>query len=106
MDNDRKDNGHNFIEQAKEKAQYYYKRGGIYNKKEFFNEAIEELTKAIDLDSENAMYYCKRGIAFGEIGDLENAISDFNMAINIDDECGSAYNNRGVVYHLQEANTN
>ena len=49
------------------------------------DEAIEEYTKAIKLDSKNTQAYFKRGLLLKEMGMKPAAISDFRRVIDISD---------------------
>jgi tetratricopeptide (TPR) repeat protein len=53
--------------------------------------AINDLTKAIELDSLNKYAYVYRGDSKTESGDLEGAIADYSKAIEIDNRYAIAY---------------
>ncbi|MCR4317422.1 MAG: tetratricopeptide repeat protein [Planctomycetes bacterium] len=77
-------------------AAAYYNRGNARGKQGDLVRAIEDCTKAIEIDPENAGAYNNRGVARGDQGDLKGAIEDYTRAIEIDPENAVAYNNRGV----------
>ncbi|GHV79053.1 hypothetical protein AGMMS49944_08440 [Spirochaetia bacterium] len=79
---------------------YYDSGNGYYNRGEY-EKAIEDYTRAINIDPNLAYAYCNRGNAYGENGDYEKAIADYTRAINIDPEYTLAYINRGEVYTHQ-----
>ena len=56
------------------------------------NEAIERLTKAIELNPKNAKMYNYRGISYKAKKDYDQAIIDFNKAIEFDSENAAGSN--------------
>jgi len=63
--------------------------------------AVEDFTKAIQLDSKKASGYLGRANALNTLGRYENAITDYNRVIQIDPKLANAYVNRGIAYsHL------
>ena len=60
--------------------------------------AIEDYTRAIELDPEDAGFYINRGIAYGASGNLSPAIRDLDEAIRLRPEDAIAYYNRGTAY--------
>ena len=78
-----------------------WQKGDDYSKKQMYDEAISEYTKAIGIkprDSRNAEIYCNRGRAYGQKGDSDQAISDFSKAIEINPDLAEAYYARGIAY--------
>ena len=68
-----------------------------------FEAAIEDYSRAIDLDPENALFYSGRAVAYNLKKDFEAAIEDFNKAIDLDPEDALFYSGRGVAWlHLKE----
>lgn len=67
------------------------------NNTEASSDAIEECTKAIELNPQNADAYGKRAIARGRKGDLDGAITDFNKAIELDPQYMPGYFGRGHI---------
>lgn len=65
-----------------------------YNEK-----AIEDYTKAIDLNPNDTLPYINRGLAYHRLGKLDNAIKDYDTAIAIDPKLAKAYSNRSHVYY-------
>ncbi|GHT38050.1 hypothetical protein AGMMS49965_00260 [Bacteroidia bacterium] len=61
-----------------------------------YQEAIDCLNKAIEIDPNFAPAYYNRGGAKGDLGRNEEAIEDFNKAIEINPNYANAYNNRGT----------
>ncbi|MEJ2695396.1 MAG: tetratricopeptide repeat protein [Candidatus Sulfobium sp.] len=62
-----------------------------------YPEAIQALTRSIELDPGKAAVYNSRGVAFAYNHQYGRAIDDYNKAIELDPE-GAYYLNRGIVY--------
>ena len=60
-----------------------------------YDGAIQDFTKAIELDPKDPTAYNGRGMAYQKKNDLINAQKDFNEAIRVDPKLASAYRNRG-----------
>jgi tetratricopeptide (TPR) repeat protein len=71
------------IELDSENAFAYYKRAGVYLKKDDCDQAIADFDSAIEIDPEYALAYLFRGICLGEIGWKELAIADLEKAIEL-----------------------
>ncbi|NJL37188.1 MAG: tetratricopeptide repeat protein [Leptolyngbyaceae cyanobacterium SM1_4_3] len=80
---------------APEEAEVYYNRGLVRYSQGDLAGAVEDYTRAIELNPENALIYNNRGIARVEQGDLVGAIADYTRAIEIDPNYALAYDNRG-----------
>jgi hypothetical protein len=61
-------------------------------------QAIEEFSKAIEINASLAEAYCMRGICYHEKGEHDKAITDFTIAIEIDSSFAVAYCMRGLTY--------
>ena len=57
--------------------------------------AIEDFTKAIQINPDDGDAYFYRGNAFYELGDKPEAIEDYTQAIKINENDADAYINRG-----------
>ena len=77
---------------------YYNNRGFALNGKKDYDRAIEDLDRAIKLDSRQAMFYNNRGVAYMRKGLYDEALTNFDKAIEIDSKFWSAYHNRGMVF--------
>jgi len=64
-----------------------------------FKGAIDEYTKAIELNENSSIAYHNRGLAWQASKDYPKAIDDYNKAISLDDKYTDAYNNRGIVWY-------
>ena len=69
--------------QIRSYANAYTNRGNAYDKKGDFDHAIEDHTKAIDLDPNNAYAYFNRGNVYDKKGDHDRAIADYTQAIEL-----------------------
>lgn len=92
------------IELDPEYALAYHHRGIAYAKKEQWDLAIADGTKAIELDPnieldpQYALAYNSRGIAYAKKGQWDSAITDYTKVIELDPNFAPAYGNRGVAY--------
>jgi tetratricopeptide (TPR) repeat protein len=64
-----------------------------------FDKAIDECSKAIELDPTLAKAYTYRGSAFNGKGDFDKAIADCSKAIEFGTTDYEAYHNRGISYY-------
>jgi len=85
----------------------YNNRGNAYSELKQYEEAIEDYSKAIELNPNDAEAYNNRGTAYDELQHQEEAIGDYSKAIELDPNDAEAYNNRGNAYgelqHQEEA---
>ncbi|MDA0263330.1 MAG: tetratricopeptide repeat protein [Chloroflexi bacterium] len=73
-------------------------RGNRYGRNGVYHRAIEDYTKAIELDPGSVdAYYC-RGCSWYEVGKYNDAIADLSRAIELDPTADFAYGQRAVVY--------
>jgi tetratricopeptide (TPR) repeat protein len=75
----------------------YINRGMAYEKKGDLDAAVDDLNKAIKIQSNNVYAYHDRGEIYRKRNDLENAIADFNKAIKVNSKFAPAYRSRGLV---------
>jgi uncharacterized RDD family membrane protein YckC len=73
----------------------YIERGNAYLNYGEHLLAIDNYTKAIELNSNDAVAFNNRGYAYTLNGDLDLAIEDYDQAIALDPDYGMAYNNLG-----------
>lgn len=69
-----------------------------------FQGAIEDYTRAIQLNPNDAIAYNNRGNAYLDLNSPQTAIADYNRAIQIDPNYASPYYNRGLA-HAELGNT-
>ena len=90
-------------------AEEYFKRGvSKFNLKDYQG-AIEDITKAIEINPKDSDAFNYRGLAFnyigfetGEIKNFDNAFEDYSKAIELDSKNASAYHNRGLFKYYSE----
>lgn len=64
------------------------------------SEAIENYTKAINLDGANHVYYSNRSAAYLKAGDANNALEDANACIGLNpDKFPKGYSRKGAALH-------
>jgi len=64
------------------------------------SEAIENYTKAINLDGANHVYYSNRSAAYLKAGDANNALEDANACIGLNpDSFSKGYSRKGAALH-------
>ncbi|MES2575784.1 MAG: tetratricopeptide repeat protein [Bacteroidota bacterium] len=68
------------IEKTNNNANLYFERGRAKGKLGNFNEAIDDFTQAIKIDSTNAKFYIGRGIAKELLEDYNGALNDYTIA--------------------------
>jgi len=76
----------------------YYYRGLVYIEQGKVNEAIDDFTKAIELDSHFPQAYAARGTAYLMISRPAKAAEDFNKALQLDPMNATTYVNRARAY--------
>ena len=79
----------------KEKAEAYNDRGRYYSAiKEDENLAVQDFSKAIELDPKDGSLYINRGHSYWVLRENDLALLDFNKAIELDPKNASAYGAR------------
>ena len=104
--------GGKLIEKAIEKNSdyppYYLTRGKINVLKEKYEDAIEDLNRALDLgkgeydNKFNSTIYVNRGVAYQKMMNNDAALNDYSKAILLDDKNSEVYLYRGFLYYKQE----
>ena len=61
-------------------------------------EAIFDLTRAIERDPDDADAYSRRGVAYGQMAAPMEALRDFNHVVRLRPESAEAYYNRGMAH--------
>jgi len=79
-------------------AQAYHMLGFINFVEGKNDEAIHELSEAINLDQYDADSYRLRGDVYADQGEIDLALNDINRAIEIDPKDEYSYNSRGRIY--------
>ncbi len=76
----------------------YYYRGLVYIEEGQVNEAIDDFTKAVEIDSHFPQAYAARGTAYLMISRPAKAAEDFNKALQLDPKNATTYVNRARAY--------
>lgn len=63
-----------------------------------YETAIEDFTRAIEIDPEYALAYSRRGLTYYDLGEYEQAIADYTRAIELDPKDIFYYTDRGNAY--------
>ena len=74
--------------------------GAVKHKEGDYQGAIDDYTKAIELDPQYADAYNNRGTSKGRLKDYQGAIADLTKTIEINPQYVDAYLNRGVAREL------
>ena len=76
----------------------HYDRGEAYYLDGEYDQAVAELTKAIEIDPRDARAYITRGMAYNDKDESDLAIADFTKVIEIKPTDARAYVYRGMAY--------
>ena len=76
----------------------YLDRGNRYSRNGVYHRAIDDYTKAIELDPGLADAFYNRGCSWYEVGNYDDAIADLTRAIELDPLADHYYGQRAVVY--------
>lgn len=79
----------------------YVNRGAAYQKLFNYDAALNDYSKAIELNDNNPNVFLYRGYLYYQTNEYEEALHDFNIVIEIDPENPFAYYNRGMI-HLKQ----
>ncbi|HAN20031.1 MAG: hypothetical protein A2X13_04900 [Bacteroidetes bacterium GWC2_33_15] len=86
-------------------APFYLTRGKVYIIKGRFEDAIDDLNRALDLNSQKNdkefenMVYVNRGAAYQKLFENEKALQDYSKAIEMNPDNPNVYMYRGVLYY-------
>ncbi|MCB1417681.1 MAG: tetratricopeptide repeat protein [Notoacmeibacter sp.] len=73
----------------------------MYRKGGEFDQAITDLTKAVELDPQYDWAYAERGSAYSEQGEFDLAIADFTKAVEHNPQYYWAFGKRGEAHKEQ-----
>jgi len=76
----------------------YFNRGFAYGRIGQYDQAISDLTKALEINPRFADAYLFRADAYAQIGKYDQAISDYTKALEINPRFAHAYWGRGFIY--------
>jgi len=77
----------------------YFNRGNDYYKNKNYQAAVNEYTKAIEVDRNDFDAYNNRGIALYQIGKYHEAIIDFNKVLDAQPKDVFAYQSRAITFN-------
>ena len=80
----------------------YVNRGAAYQKLFEYDAALNDYSKAIQLNDNNPNVFMYRGFLYYKNNEYEQALVDFNTVIDIDPQNPFAYYNRGMIYLKQD----
>jgi tetratricopeptide (TPR) repeat protein len=72
-------------------------RGSVYLKTGDSKKAVDDFTRAIEIDSKHPKSYHLRGLAHEMAGNNDEALKDLNQAIEFDSEYGAAFFSRATL---------
>ena len=95
------------IDADSEHMNAYANRGLAYSYLEDYEQAIEDFTKALELDpeqenSELPTLFLNRGFAYSNSDQTEKAFEDYGQALRINSEFAEAFCNRGMLNQKQD----
>jgi tetratricopeptide (TPR) repeat protein len=85
----------------KEEAKNLVRDGIKKNLNSDFNNALIDLTKAIEYDNSNPDAYFYRGNVKSNLNDYKGAVIDYGKAIELNPSFADAYYNRGNIRFMQ-----
>jgi tetratricopeptide (TPR) repeat protein len=77
----------------------YNNRGVTYTNLQYYDEALADYGRAIQLDPTHTRAYSNRGNTYELLQRYDEALVDYAHAIRLDPSYAQAYNNRGVIYY-------
>jgi len=83
-------------------AKKFYKTGEDFIESENFEDAIDQFSKAVDLDPDFEDAYLERAKAHEKLGNLKAAAADYDRLTAIEPKEENYYFNLGRLYHIQE----
>jgi tetratricopeptide (TPR) repeat protein len=86
------------ISQYQTVPRVYYNRGIVFMNEKNYDRAIQDYSKAIELNPNYTEAYYNRGIVFTNENNYDRAIQDYSKAIELNPNYTEAYNNRGNIF--------
>ncbi|MDD5091722.1 MAG: tetratricopeptide repeat protein [Candidatus Wallbacteria bacterium] len=74
----------------------HYTRGSALLNDGWYNEAVTQFNKALELNKDQSRVFAGRGLCFYHLGRIDEAITDFTSAVKLDPLDCASYNNRGI----------
>jgi tetratricopeptide (TPR) repeat protein len=87
------------MERQRREAEEERQRQQVYYDKRNYDQAIEDYSKAIELNPQYADAYSNRGNAYYDKRNYDQAIEDYSKAIELNPQYAIAYYNRGNAYY-------
>ena len=84
-------------------AQGFNARGNRYSRNSAYEQALEDYTRAVELDPGFTEAYYNRGVSYYELGRYAEAIADLTHAIELNPLDDSAYGRRSLAYLFSDA---
>ncbi len=81
----------------KAKAERYFEVADTYYKIGLFRKSLENIDKAIELESKNINYYIFRGNNYASLRSYKAAMIDFDNVIELDSQSAIGYRNIGLI---------
>lgn len=76
----------------------FMNRGTIYSDKQFYELAIKDFDKALELKTDYAEAFYNRGLAYFHLKNYSESIKDYSSAIISDPKLAEAWHNRAGTY--------
>ena len=80
----------------------YVRSGGEALQRGQYSDAVEDVTKAIELNPTSAEAHYARGVSYCLKGEVDLALKDLNKAIELKPKFADAYLVRGRIYHIKD----
>ncbi|MBY0526205.1 MAG: tetratricopeptide repeat protein [Gemmataceae bacterium] len=87
-------------ERRQVRAAAYFARGRSYFEAGEYGQAIDQFTKAIQMDPRDAVAYFNRGLAYVAQTEYQEAIADYTSALHLNPRNAMAYYHRGIAHRL------
>ena len=75
----------------------YFEKGLVLSDMGNYNEAVTELSHALDIDDSKSDAHYAKGLALEALGRYDDALSSFTRTVTLDPGYSNAYFNQGVV---------
>lgn len=85
------------LQRAPDDAEAYFSRQALFQKMEYYGDAIDDLDKALALDATMAKAYLSRGIVRARISDYPRAVANFDEFLKLQPGSAEGYKDRGSV---------
>ncbi len=91
----------NFVKTSPKSADAYGIRAQLYSRMGQTQKAIDDVTKAIQLEPKNDVFYTNRGFEKIDLKDYKGSLADSEVAIKLNSKTAYPVQNSGLVYFLQ-----